>query len=590
MQHLAHLAVEYYDMHDGGQEAEAEAAAVRSRRVVGGVYGSGSSESDGDGHEGTRVCMINKQECWLAIMRCKALRVLQLTRNGRAVDEVEVWQSRRRERDEKERRKRAGEEEQKQKQLQLLKQADTVASTAADGTAAVNGGSTSPPPAAASVSSSPSHSRRASVPIQSSLHALHLQTQTLLSLPSSSSFTFSLFFSSFSSSLLSLTFTSSTTRVADVPLYFDIEQAVLAALPTFLSLQHLALTLTSLTLASLQPLTALAPRLLSLSLSRSLALSSERPLSPQASSWLSPSVSSWQSVAPHAFVSFLSAFQHLASLQLHNLPFVTSASFPSLVAALPSLHSLHLSLQPLSATALSSLLSARHLLYLEVTIDEAVWTAEEERQSVDVWLQLSLRYKEWEKRWRLGRMGVEEEEEEDRRLKASTDRRDARRRRRHQRATMMQEGDWTEQLEEDFMNDDDDDADDEPQQQQAEGGEGAAVPVRRRYEADVLSVWQQLFYLQRLKDGDHLLQARARLRWEARQEAARALAAQAAGGKEEEQKRLYHKVELEEEGDDVELALDEAEQAEPRTITRVRAGSVNTSREEGREDWENVPL
>ena len=30
--------------------------------------------------------------------------------------------------------------------------------------------------------------------------------------------------------------------------------------------------------------------------------------------------------------------------------------------------------------------------------------------------------------------------------------------------------------------------------------------------------------------------------------------------------------------------------AEPRTITRVRAGSVNTSREEGREDWENVPL
>ena len=191
------------------------------------------------------------------------------------------------------------------------------------------------------------------------------------------------------------------------PLYFDIEQAVLAALPTFLSLQHLALTLTSLTLASLQPLTALAPRLLSLSLSRSLALSSERPLSPQASSWLSPSVSSWQSVAPHAFVSFLSAFQHLASLQLHNLPFVTSGLFPfACRRGCRPLHSLHLSLQPLSsATALSSLLSARHLLYLEVTIDDAVWTAEEERQSVDVWLQLSLRCKEWEKRWAAGPNG-----------------------------------------------------------------------------------------------------------------------------------------------------------------------------------------
>ena len=41
------------------------------------------------------------------------------------------------------------------------------------------------------------------------------------------------------------------------------------------------------------------------------------------------------------------------------------------------------------------------------------------------------------------------------------------------------------------------------------GEEAAAGSVRRRYEAEVLAVWQQLFYLQRLKDGDHLLQARA---------------------------------------------------------------------------------
>ena len=543
MRRLAHLIVQYEDVHLDA--------------VV----------SGDDGEEGgVREAMIVKQECWLAMMRCKSLRALTLVRNGRALEEVDVWQARRKERDERK-----------------LKQQTTSPTPVAGEEKAP--GEPSPP-------ASPSHSRRASVPIPSSLHALDCRAQTLLSLPSSSSFSFSLFFSAFSANLRSFTFSSLAAHVNDVPLYTDIEMAVLAALPSFSSLQEVQLNLMSLTLSSLQPLTALAPRLLSFALSRSLLMRESEPLSPHATTCLQHCMSSWGTISADSFNAFLRSFPLLASLRLQNLPFVTSESFPALVAAVPNLHSLHVSLISLDHVALSALFSLRSLVYLEVTVDEPVEqrTADE----VAVWLEMSVRYREWEKRWRLGRMGVHEEEEEEIREKRRAEAVQEARRRRWIRLKQIEEGQWDDTLEEEFMNDDDEEDDD-----------GDRHEAERTYESDVLAVWQQLFYLDRLRDGDHHRQAVAKARWRERRQSQMAMAAQRMAMVEDE---LLEVTDLEEGEEDDELdevqVMDEVRSSartmssKPSPVLASALHSLVASareerrlREDGEEqDWDNVPL
>ena len=525
MQHLAHLSIAYHDTH-----------------------------IDRTSHEdGVRMDMIEKQECWLALMRSKSLKVMQLTREGRATEEVEVWQQRRVERDAKEaeeRRRRAEREKANKQPISPPSPSDpnSPAGTA-DGTAAPAAVPAAPP--------SPSHNRRASLPIVSALHAMELHTQSLLSLPSSSSFSFNLFFSSFSASLLSFTFTSHPTHVADVLLYMDIEQAVLAALPTFQSLLHLNLNLCSFSHSNLTALSALSPRLLSFGLSRSLSMSSSVPLSPTAGGKLVPATSSWSTVEANSFVAFVSSCARLASLRLHDVPFITPDSFVALLATAPRLHSLHLSLMPLPAAALRRLFDHPLLTYLEVTVDEEQWRGEtsaaaeeaEGRRKADgrgeeevaVWLEMGRRYKEWEKRWRLGRMGIGEEEEEDERDRRAQELAEQRRKRRWIRDEMLQAGSWDDTLEEEFMNDTDDEEDEE-----GEGRARASGDIAAAYRRSVLGVWHELFYLQRLKDGDHVLQGKARHRWVARQ-------------REEQERQLR---EEEEAWQRQQAALDEAEEAQ----------------------------
>ena len=495
MQHLAHLSLTYHDTHIDRTSHE----------------------------EGVRMDMIERQECWLAMMRCKSLRVMQLTREGRAMEEVEVWQKRRRERDEKEERRRKAETEKANKQpISPPSPGDTTVTSSSPPPTAGTADGSATTVAVLSPPASPSHNRRASLPIISALHAMELQTQSLLSLPSSSSFSFSLFFSSFSASLLSFTFVSHPTHVSDVLLYMDIEQAVLAALPTFQSLLHLNLTLCSFSHINLTAITTLSPRLLSFGLSRSLSMSSSVPLSPTAGGKLVPATSSWSTVQPEWFVSFMSSCSRLASLRLHDVPFVTGESFGALVDAVPNLHSLHLSLIPLPAAALRSLFDHPLLTYLEVTVDEEhfrVETGAEGRaaeskgeEEVAVWLEMGRRYKEWEKRWRLGRMGVGEEEEEDARDRQQQEQAEQRKKRRWIRDEMLAAGSWDETLEEEFMNDTDDE-DDDADDEQNKAKRTTAVSYRR----SVMGVWNELFYLQRLKDGDHVLQGKARRRWVAKQ-------------------------------------------------------------------------
>jgi len=488
MQHLAHLSITYHD----------------------------TPHIDRTAHEeGVRMDMIERQECWLAMMRCKSLRVMQLTREGRAMEEVDVWQQRRRERDEKEDRRRKAEQD-KVKATSPPSPSDpastATAAGASNGSTATTAVPVTPP--------SPSHNRRASLPIISALHAMELHTQSLLSLPSSSSFSFSLFFSSFSASLLSFTFTSHPTHVADVLLYMDIEQAVLAALPSFQSLLHLNLTLCSFSQANLTALSALSPRLLSFGLSRSLSMSASVPLSPTAGGKLVPATSSWSTIEADSFVSFASSCTRLASLRLHDIPFITADSFPTLLAATPNLHSLHLSLIPLPAAALRCLFDHPLLTYLEVTVDEEQWRGEASgeggqaaegrgEEEVAVWLEMGRRYKEWEKRWRLGRMGIGEEEEEDDRDRRQQEQAEQRKKRRWIRDEMLAAGSWDDVLEEEFMNDTDDEDEEAEDGGQSKGNTATALSYRR----GVMSVWNELFYLQRLKDGDHVWQGKARRRW-----------------------------------------------------------------------------
>ena len=603
MQHLAHLSVTYHDTHIDRTSHE----------------------------EGVRIDMIERQECWLAMMRSKSLRVMQLAREGRAVEEVDVWQQRRRERDEKEQRRRKAETEKADRRpTSPPSPTDPAASTSP--TPAVGTADGSGTAAVLSPPASPSHNRRASLPIISSLHAMELQTQSLLSLPSSSSFSFSLFFSSFSASLLSFTFTSHTTHVADVLLYMDIEQAVLAALPSFQSLLHLNLTLCSFSHTNLAALSALSPRLLSFGLSRSLSMSPSIPLSPSAGGKLVPATSSWSTIEPDGLVAFLSSCSRLASLRLHDIPFVTGESFAALLAAVPNLHSLHLSLIPLPAAALRCLFDHPLLTYLEVTVDEQHWKGEtsaegqaadsKNEEEVAVWLEMGRRYKEWEKRWRLGRMGIGEEEEEDDRDRRQQEHAEHRKKRRWIRDEMLAAGSLDDVLDEEFMDDTDEEDEDERQRI-------AQSTTAASYRRHVMSVWNELFYLHRLKDGDHVLQGRARQRWlvnqkheqeRSMQEEEEAWQRQQAALEEEEMVINGERVMLDDgEGDlehDVRLSDGETEDeaqngaADPerrrvedgaRTIGSKRTspvlsaqldGLVNSSQAggEGKDDWDVVPL
>ena len=602
MQHLAHLSITYHD-----------------------------TQIDRMSHEeGVRMDMIERQECWLAMMRCKSLRVMQLRREGRAMDEVEVWQQRRKERDEKEERRRKAESEKANKQpTSPPSPSDPTAAASAATTAGSTNGSTAVPVPA--TPASPSHNRRASLPIISSLHAMELHTQSLLSLPSSSSFSFSLFFSSFSASLLSFTFTSHPTHVADVLLYMDIEQAVLAALPTFQSLLHLNLTLCSFSHTNLAAFSTLSPRLLSFGLSRSLSMSSSVPLSPTAGGKLVPATSSWSTIEADGFVSFVSSCTRLASLRLHDIPFITGDSFGSLLAAAPNLHSLHLSLIPLPAAALRCLFDHPLLTYLEVAVDEEQWRGETSgakghttdskgEEEVAVWLEMGRRYKEWEKRWRLGRMGIGEEEEEDERDRRQQEYDEKRKKRRWLRDEMLAAGSWDEVLEEEFMND----TDDEDEQDEEQRAKKSTLASYRR---EVMSTWTELFYLQRLKDGDHVLQGRARRRWLAKQkleqetrmrkeeeawqrqqakleedemEAKGALVPLDGDGDELEQDIRLSDGELEDEPEDAVKSERRRDEHSARTIGSKRTSPVLTSQieelvtsshaEVGKEDWDVVPL
>ena len=568
MRRLAHLIVQYEEGEGGGE---------------------GGGDGDGDG---VREAMIEKQECWLAMMRCKSLRVLNLTRSGRAAQEVEVWQARRKERDEKKR---------KESQSRPTSTSPTPATGAAADAQHLAAADGAPPASNPSPPASPSHNRRASVPISSSLHALDCRAQTLLSLPSSASFSFSLFFSAFSASLRSFTFSSLASHVTDVPLYAEVEAAVLAALPSFLCLQEVQLNVMSLSLSSLQSLTALAHRLLSFALSRSLLMRTSDRMSPQANSCLQGSVESWGSISPSAFVSFLSSFPHLASLRLQNLPFVTSDSFPSLVAAVPVLHSLHISLIPLSHTALSSLYNLPSLLYLELTIDDIPSTTPPTPRTpseLHTWQQMSARYREWEKRWRLGRVGISEEEEEEARERRRMKEEEEGRRRRWIRRKQMEEGHWDDTLEEEFMNDEEEDEEGEKERESSEAA--------GRYEGQVLAVWQQLFYLDRLKDGDHHRQAYARARWVERKVAEAEMEVRRRMAEEEEEKVELQVTDLMEGDEEVELdelqLMEEMRQAKATRgmkqspivraavpATELRNGSAHNVGDGG-EDWENVPL
>ena len=603
MQHLAHLSITYHDTHIDRTSHE----------------------------EAVRMDMIEKQECWLAMMRCKSLRVMQLTREGRAMEEVEVWQQRRRERDEKEERRRKAESDKANKRpTSPPSPSDSTATASPTPTTAGDGSDATA--AVPATPTSPSHNRRASLPIISSLHAMDLHTQSLLSLPSSSSFSFSLFFSSFSASLLSFTFTSNPTHVSDVLLYMDIEQAVLAALPTFQSLLHVNLTLCSFSQSNLTALSALSPRLLSFGLSRSLSMSSSVPLSPTAGGRLVPATSSWSTIEADDFVSFVLSCSRLASLRLHDLPFITGESFGALLDAAPNLHSLHLSLIPLPAAALRCLFDHPLLTYLEVTVEEAQWRGETSaeghaansrgEEEVAVWLEMGRRYKEWEKRWRLGRMGIGEEEEEDDRDRQQQEQAEQRKKRRWIREEMLAAGSWDEVLEEEFMNDSDDE-DEGKNDEKLTAKKTTALSYRRR----VMSVWNELFYLQRLKDGDHVLQGKARRRWivKQRQEQDRRLQEDEEAWQRQQamldaegevdgarvsldhdaHDELEHDVrlsdgEVEDEQED-EVGMERRRDDDTRSIGSKRTspvltsqldGLVNSSQAggEGKEDWDVVPL
>ena len=273
---------------------------------------------------------------------------------------------------------------------------------------------------------------------------------------------------------------------------------------------------------------------------------------------------------------------------------------------MPNLHSLHVSLIPLNHTALSALFTLPYLLYLELTVDDPPPPPQRTEDEVRVWLQMSSSYREWEKRWRLGRMGISEEEEEEGRLRLRAREVEDAKRRRWVRLKRIEEGEWDEALEEEFMNDEEDEEGEGEGEE--EGGRGGGLnEAAQQYEGQVLAVWQQLFYLDRLRDGDHQRQAHARTRWRERQreQAQAELRRQMAEEAEEEEKGLQvtdlvEGEEVDEELDELQM-MDEMREGRARRVKQspivkaavpsmeVRDG-VEQSVGEGGEDWENVPL